>query len=214
MTSFILLAPLSAKYGLSLSHLVPEIIGPKVCLISHQNHSFDGFESLCTNFLLDFWSRWPYFSLFLNLFDASFLQVHRSNWVHFFIAWLTPYQIFVEVPLRQKNSYYLEPCVYCINHLGILFLTFFQNFKIFCLNHFLNQFSEMMSFKMSKSEKIYFIYRYIPRNYIFFTFKFKYFVQFCTFHCIIHFTTQTFCIVVMLMQLCKAATLYNTQKCG
>ncbi len=33
------------KIGLSLSHLVPEILGPKVALIFHQNNLFNNFYS-------------------------------------------------------------------------------------------------------------------------------------------------------------------------
>ncbi len=40
------------KIGLSLSYLVPEIIGPKVGLIVHQNVLFNRFKAFCMNFLL------------------------------------------------------------------------------------------------------------------------------------------------------------------
>ncbi len=40
--------------GLSLLHLVPEIIGPKVGIFVHQHMSFDSFEAFYTKFLFDF----------------------------------------------------------------------------------------------------------------------------------------------------------------
>ncbi len=47
--------PLSAEQnGLSLSHLVPEILGPKVGLIFHQNVLFNRFKAFCINFPLMF----------------------------------------------------------------------------------------------------------------------------------------------------------------
>ncbi len=45
------------KIGLSLSHSVPEILGPKVGLMFHQNVVFNSFEAFCINFLLDFRSN-------------------------------------------------------------------------------------------------------------------------------------------------------------
>ncbi len=42
------------KTGLSLSHLVPEILGPKVGLIFHQNILFDRFEAFYIIFSLIF----------------------------------------------------------------------------------------------------------------------------------------------------------------
>ncbi len=43
--------PFSAeKIGLSLSHLVPEILGPKFGQICHQNVLFNRFEAFCINF--------------------------------------------------------------------------------------------------------------------------------------------------------------------
>ncbi len=60
------------KICLSLSHLVPEIIWPKVGLFCHKNLSFDTLEAICTTFLLHFRSFWPpifivirYFWLFI-----------------------------------------------------------------------------------------------------------------------------------------------------
>ncbi len=45
------------KFGLSLSHLVQEILEPKVGLIFHQNVLFNSFEAFYINFLLDFRSK-------------------------------------------------------------------------------------------------------------------------------------------------------------
>ncbi len=71
---------------LSLSHLVPEILGPKVDLLFHQNVLFNSFKAFCINFLLDLQSNWLPFSLILDLLDPSFLQNSRSDWVQFFIV--------------------------------------------------------------------------------------------------------------------------------
>ncbi len=40
----------------SLSHLVPEILGPKIGHIFHKNVLFNNLEAFCFNFLLDFLS--------------------------------------------------------------------------------------------------------------------------------------------------------------
>ncbi len=45
---------LQKKIGFSLSHLVPEILGPKVGLIFHQNVLFNRFKAFCINFPLIF----------------------------------------------------------------------------------------------------------------------------------------------------------------
>ncbi len=69
--------PLSAeKIGLSLSHLVPEILGSKVCLFFHQN-------VLLFQFLSWFSIQLTPFSLILDLFDNSFSRNLRSDWVQF-----------------------------------------------------------------------------------------------------------------------------------
>ncbi len=63
--------------------------------------SFDTFEAICTNFLLDFRSCCPPFSLLLDLFEPSFLQTLRSRWVHYFhVCWTLPslHRTFGEVP--------------------------------------------------------------------------------------------------------------------
>ncbi len=62
------------KICLSLLYLVPVNIWPKGGLFFHKNLSFDTFEAICTNFLLDFWSCWPPFSLLLDPF--FFLTSH------------------------------------------------------------------------------------------------------------------------------------------
>ncbi len=59
--------PLSAeKFGLSLSHLVPEILGPKVSLIFHQNVLFNRFKAFCINFPLIFDPIDPFFIDFIS----------------------------------------------------------------------------------------------------------------------------------------------------
>ncbi len=62
------------KIGLSLSHLVPEIIWPNIDLSFHQNLSFDNFEAFCSKFVLHFRSCWPPFSLFLYLVTPLFYK--------------------------------------------------------------------------------------------------------------------------------------------
>ncbi len=85
--------PLSSeKIELSLLHSVPETLGPKFGIIFHQNLLFNRFQAFCINFLLNFRSNWPPFSLILNFFDPSFSQKLRSNWVQIFIACWTQLQ--------------------------------------------------------------------------------------------------------------------------
>ncbi len=69
------------KIGLSLSHLVSEIFGPKFGLIFQQNWLFNCFYAFCINFLIDFQSNLSPSSLILDLFDPSLY--FRSKWVHF-----------------------------------------------------------------------------------------------------------------------------------
>ncbi len=77
--------------SVSLSHLVPEILGRKFGLLFHQNVLFNQFKAFCINFLLHVQSNWPPFSLILNLFVPSFSQNLRSNWVQFLLAcWTQP----------------------------------------------------------------------------------------------------------------------------
>ncbi len=72
----------------------------KVCLTFHQHVSFNSF-GIETIFSLIFN---PVDTLFhfnwslIDLFDSSFLQNFRSNWVHFSWCAHTPYQQFGEVP--------------------------------------------------------------------------------------------------------------------
>ncbi len=102
------------KISFSPSHIVPEIIWPKVGLMFHQNLSFNYFKSLYTNFLLIFSILLTPFFTVLNLFDP-FLQIFISNWVHFFITSWTPTQCFVNYPLPPW-SYMYNNCFY---YLGV-----------------------------------------------------------------------------------------------
>ncbi len=54
---------LQEKIDLSLSHLVTKILGPKVCLIFHQNVLFNRFKAFCINF-----------PLILNPIDTYFID--------------------------------------------------------------------------------------------------------------------------------------------
>ncbi len=65
---------LAEEIGLSLSHLEPEIISPKVGLIVHKNLSFDHFEAFCTNFLLDFRFCWPPFLVLRSFWPLIFTK--------------------------------------------------------------------------------------------------------------------------------------------
>ncbi len=109
MPNSILLTPsFCRKIGLCQSHLVPEIIWPKVGLIIHKNLFY--FEVFCTNFLLDFRSCWPPFLQFLDLFDPSFLQNLRSCWVHFSSRAWPPYQ--------GSISHFLQVLSAILTHMG------------------------------------------------------------------------------------------------
>ncbi len=74
---------LQKKIILSLSHLVPEIIWPKVGLFS-KNLSFNTFGAICNNFLLDFWSQvchsWPT------------IQAYQGTCDPISMLWVTPVQ--------------------------------------------------------------------------------------------------------------------------
>ncbi len=59
---------LQKKIRLSISHLVPEILGPKVGLIFHQNVLFNRFKAFCINFPLIFFIK-------LTLFFIDFIYV-------------------------------------------------------------------------------------------------------------------------------------------
>ncbi len=71
------------EIGLSLMHEVTVLSGTIFGQTFHQNLSFDSFEAFCINFLLHFLSSWPLFSLFLDIFDPTFLQYLRSTLIHF-----------------------------------------------------------------------------------------------------------------------------------
>ncbi len=62
------------EISLSLSHEVPEILGPKVGQIFHQNVWFNSFWAFCINFFLDFRSNWLPFSLILHLLTPHFYK--------------------------------------------------------------------------------------------------------------------------------------------
>ncbi len=70
----------AVKLGLSLSHLVPEIVRVKIGVIFYQNV----FKHFVSVFSPCFQSNWSIFSLILDLFDLSFLHNLRSDWVLFF----------------------------------------------------------------------------------------------------------------------------------
>ncbi len=77
------------KISLSLSHLAPEILGPTIGLMFHQNVLFN-----ILGILYQF-SPWysiqvTSFSLILNLFDPSFSKNFRSDWVQFLFTCCEP----------------------------------------------------------------------------------------------------------------------------
>ncbi len=61
-------------------------------LIFHQNLAFDHFEEFYTNFLFDFRSCWPTFSLFLDLLTPHFYKTLDLIESNFFIAYWTSLQ--------------------------------------------------------------------------------------------------------------------------
>ncbi len=61
---------LQKKISLSLSHLVSDILGPKVGLMFIKMYYLTIFMHFCINFLLNFRSKWPLFSLILDHFDS------------------------------------------------------------------------------------------------------------------------------------------------
>ncbi len=68
------------KIGLSVSHIVPEILGPKFGLIFHQNVLFNRFKHFASIFNYTLFNPIDLpFSFILDLFDPSFLQNLRSN---------------------------------------------------------------------------------------------------------------------------------------
>ncbi len=113
--------PLSATANKSIQpyhwlHLVLKISGPKIGLTFTKICLWQ-FWSILFKFFIGFRSSWPPFSLFLNLFDPSFLQNLRFYWVHLFILWWTPYWKFSEMSLLPLCVYvcmcvYVCVCVY------------------------------------------------------------------------------------------------------
>ncbi len=87
------------KLVLSLSHLVPEILGPKVGLFFHQNVLFNRFKAFCINVLLDFSIQLTPFSLISMFLIPHFHQIFRldSDWVQFLLRAIPGYQKFGEV---------------------------------------------------------------------------------------------------------------------
>ncbi len=88
---------------LSLSHLVPEIIGPKVGLIFHQILSFDRFEH--------------FIQICCLIFELVFI-VLKFVWPLIFpnpMIWLSPFHFFIMLcPLPTQDSYskknFITPC--------------------------------------------------------------------------------------------------------
>ncbi len=87
---------LQEKIGLSLSHLVPEILGPKVGVFFTKMYYSTDFKH--------FVSIFPSFSIQLTPFSINFkflapsvLQKLRSNWVQFFFRVLYPIQIQIQL---------------------------------------------------------------------------------------------------------------------
>ncbi len=109
--------PLSAeKSSLSLLHLVPEILGPKVVLISTKMFCLTVFKHFDINFLLDFRSSWPPFPWILDLFDSSCLQNLISDWDQFLITCWTQlpkiwWWCWAYVAFLYSESPYLYLCI-------------------------------------------------------------------------------------------------------
>ncbi len=89
-------------------------------IIFHQNVLFNTFEAFCIKFLLDFQSNWPPFSLILDLFDPSFSQNIRSNWIHFFSScWTRLPKIWWSTPSPSRISGYthtIRDCPHTMSH--------------------------------------------------------------------------------------------------
>ncbi len=95
------------KNGLSLSHLVPEILGPTVSLIFHQNNVlFISFYAFCSNLLLDFRSNWTPFSLILDLLTPRFYKNLHPIGSKFWSCAEPGYQTFGEVSSLPPRSTY------------------------------------------------------------------------------------------------------------
>ncbi len=75
--------PLAAEQiYLSLTHLVPEILGPKIGLIFHHNVLFNRFKAFYINFALIFYAIDLFFIDFKSFWPLIFNL--RSNWVNVF----------------------------------------------------------------------------------------------------------------------------------
>ncbi len=74
--------------GLSLSHLVPEKLGPKVGVIFTKMYYLTDFKHFVSIFP-SFSIQLTPFSISFKFFDPSFLQKLRSDWVHFFFVCCT-----------------------------------------------------------------------------------------------------------------------------
>ncbi len=76
-------------------------VSPK-CIINR-------FEAFCINFLFDFQSNWPHFSLILDLFDPSFSQNLRSDLVQiFFTCWTRLLKILWSPPPPPPPPFHLD----------------------------------------------------------------------------------------------------------
>ncbi len=108
--------PLSAgKISLSLSHLVPEILGPKFGLMFHQMYYLTLFKHFVSSFSLIFY---PFCFLILDLFYPSFLQNLTSDWVTFFIScciWLP--KIWWSTP--TLGDFYLQTITFLLKYPGM-----------------------------------------------------------------------------------------------
>ncbi len=94
---------LQKKICLSLSHLVLEILGPKIGQIFHHNVLFNRYKAFCINFPIIFDPIDPHFSLILKLIDPSFSQSLRSDWVQFvFACWTWVQKIWWSTPPPRK----------------------------------------------------------------------------------------------------------------
>ncbi len=83
--------------SLSLSHLIQEILGPKIGLFFHQNVLFDRFKTFCIKFLLDFQINWPPFSLILDFLTPHLYKTLDPIGPNFFSCADPGYQKFCEV---------------------------------------------------------------------------------------------------------------------
>ncbi len=101
--------------SLFLSHLVPEIVGPNVELMSTKIYYLTDFKHFVSIFSLIFNPIDLPFSLILNLFNPSFSQNLRSDWVQFLFMcstqqanclWSTPPPwVMIILPILKLLSY-------------------------------------------------------------------------------------------------------------